>query len=188
VTQGSRSIRRYIPPLLFDAPDFRRLWFGQTISVFGDQITQLGLPLVAVLTLGADATQMGTLTAVGLLPHLLFSLVAGVWLDRVRARRRLMIAADLGRAALIASTAIPNTELSSCSTKNQRNCHAPNLNATSSIAGNAAVTTVLPCVKESQVTWVTAPSNTAADARANPRREKSRSVSACHSFSGVVSI
>jgi len=103
VTQGSRSIRRYIPPLLFDAPDFRRLWFGQTISVFGDQITQLGLPLVAVLTLGADATQMGTLTAVGLLPHLLFSLLAGIWLDRVRARRRLMIAADLGRAALIAS-------------------------------------------------------------------------------------
>jgi MFS family permease len=106
VTLGSRSIRRYIPPLLFDAPDFRQLWLGQTISVFGDQITQLGLPLVAVLTLGADATQMGTLTAVGLLPHLLFSLVAGVWLDRVRARRRLMIAADLGRAALIASIPI----------------------------------------------------------------------------------
>ena len=103
MTQSSRSLRRYIPPLLFDAPDFRQLWLGQTISVFGDQITQLGLPLVAVLTLGADATQMGTLTAVGLLPHLLFSLVAGVWLDRVRARRRLMIAADLGRAALIAS-------------------------------------------------------------------------------------
>ncbi len=106
MTQGSRSIRRYIPPLLFDAPDFRQLWLGQTISVFGDQITQLGLPLVAVLTLGADATQMGTLTAVGLLPHLLFSLVAGVWLDRVRTRRRLMIAADLGRAALIASIPI----------------------------------------------------------------------------------
>jgi MFS family permease len=69
----------------------------------GDQITQLGLPLVAVLTLGADATQMGTLTAVGLLPHLLFSLPAGVWVDRFRARRRLMIAADIGRAALIAS-------------------------------------------------------------------------------------
>ena len=98
-----RGIRRFVPPLLFDAPDFRRLWVGQTISVFGDQVTQLGIPLVAVLTLGADATQMGTLTAVGLLPHLLFSLPAGVWLDRVRARRRLMILADLGRAALIAS-------------------------------------------------------------------------------------
>jgi MFS family permease len=96
-------VKRFIPPLLVDAPDFRRLWFGQTISVFGDQITQLGLPLVAVLTLGADASQMGLLTAVGLLPHLLFSLPAGVWLDRVRMRRRLMILADLGRAALIGS-------------------------------------------------------------------------------------
>ena len=103
MTQGPRGFRRFIPPLLFDAPDFRRLWFGQTISVFGDQITLLGLPLVAVLTLGADATQMGTLTAVGLFPHLLFSLPAGVWLDRIRVRRRLMIAADLGRAGLTAS-------------------------------------------------------------------------------------
>jgi MFS family permease len=99
----ARAIDRFIPPLLRDAPDFRRLWLGQTISVFGDQITQLGVPLVAVLTLGADATQMGTLTAVGLLPHLLFSLPAGVWLDRIRTRRRLMIAADFGRAILIGS-------------------------------------------------------------------------------------
>ncbi len=99
----ARATYRFIPPLLKDAPDFRRLWLGQTISVFGDQVTQLGLPLVAVLTLGADAGQMGTLTAVGLFPHLIFSLPAGVWLDRVRTRRRLMIAADLGRAALIAS-------------------------------------------------------------------------------------
>ena len=97
------GLRRFVPPLLFDAVDFRRLWLGQTISVFGDQITQLGIPLVAVLLLGADASQMGTLIAVELLPHLLFSLPAGVWLDRVRGRRRLMIAADLGRAALIAS-------------------------------------------------------------------------------------
>jgi MFS family permease len=96
-------LRRWIPPLLFDAVDFRRLWLGQTISVFGDQITLLGLPLVAVLVLGADAAEMGYLTAAGLLPHLLFSLPAGAWLDRVQRRRRLMIAADLGRAGLVAS-------------------------------------------------------------------------------------
>ena len=96
-------LRRWIPPLLFDAADFRRLWIGQSISVFGDQITLLGLPLVAVLVLGADATEMGFLTAAGLFPHLLFSLPAGVWLDRIQHRRRLMIAADLGRAALVAS-------------------------------------------------------------------------------------
>lgn len=94
---------RWVPPLLFDAVDFRRLWFGQTISVVGDQVTVIGLPLVAVLVLGADAAAMGYLTAAGVLPHLLFSLPAGAWLDRVQRRRRLMILADLGRAALIAS-------------------------------------------------------------------------------------
>ena len=46
---------------------------------------------------------MGLLTAVSLLPHLLFSLPAGVWLERIQHRKRVMIAADLGRAVLIAS-------------------------------------------------------------------------------------
>jgi MFS family permease len=94
--------RRLVPPLLHET-QFRRFWLGQTISVFGDQVTQLALPIVAVLLLRADPTQMGLLTAIGLLPHLLFSLPAGVWLDRVRNRRRLMILCDVGRAAGIAS-------------------------------------------------------------------------------------
>lgn len=89
-------------PALLHQHNFRNFWFGQTISVFGDQITLLALPIVAVLILGADPAQMGLLTAVGLLPHLLFSLPAGVWLDRVRRRRRLMIASDLIRAATLA--------------------------------------------------------------------------------------
>jgi MFS family permease len=89
-----------IPPLLRKA-DFRNFWLGQTISVFGDQVTQLAIPIIAVLVLHADAATMGTLTAIGLLPHLLFSLPAGVWLDRVRNRKRLMIVADVLRAALI---------------------------------------------------------------------------------------
>ena len=66
-----------IPPLLRDTPEFRRLWVGQTISVLGDQVTLIALPLVAVLALGAQPAEMGYLTAAGLLPHLLFSLVAG---------------------------------------------------------------------------------------------------------------
>jgi MFS family permease len=82
--------------------DFRSFWLGQTISVFGDQITLLAIPIVAVLILGADPADMGLLTAAGLLPHLLFSLPAGVWLDRVRRRRRLMILTDIARAAVIA--------------------------------------------------------------------------------------
>lgn len=91
-----------IPPLLQRAP-FRNFWLGQTISVFGDQITLLAIPLVAVLLLDAQPADMGLLTAVGLLPHLLFSLPAGVLLDRVARRRRLMIAVDIARALVIAT-------------------------------------------------------------------------------------
>ncbi len=84
-------------------PDFRSFWIGETISVIGDQLTLLAMPLTAILVLDADAADMGLLTAVSLLPHLLFSMPAGVWLERVQHRRRVMIAVDLGRAVLIAS-------------------------------------------------------------------------------------
>ncbi|TAK01356.1 MAG: MFS transporter [Chloroflexota bacterium] len=87
-------------------PDFRAFWIGQSISVIGDQVSGVAIPLVAVLILEADAGQMGLLTAAGLVPHLLFSLPFGVWLDRVHRRRRVMIAADLGRALLLASIPI----------------------------------------------------------------------------------
>lgn len=88
---------------LLREPNFRRFWLGQTISLFGDQITFIALPLVAVLVLDADAAQMGYLGAAALVPHLLFSLPAGVWLERVPRRRRIMIGADLLRAALLAT-------------------------------------------------------------------------------------
>jgi MFS family permease len=83
--------------------DFRRFWLAQTISLFGDQVTLIALPLAAVLVLDAGAADMGYLGAAALAPHLIFSLPAGVWLERIGRRRRVMIAADLGRAALIAS-------------------------------------------------------------------------------------
>jgi MFS family permease len=88
---------------LLREPNFRTFWLGQTISLFGDQITLIALPLAAVLVLEADAAQMGYLGAAALMPHLLFSLPAGVWLERIAHRRRVMILADLGRAALLAS-------------------------------------------------------------------------------------
>jgi len=82
--------------------DFRRLWAGQTVSLLGSQVTALALPVAAALTLHASALQMGILSAAGSLPVLLFGLVVGVQVDRFR-RRPLLIAADLGRAALLGS-------------------------------------------------------------------------------------
>jgi len=91
------------PPPLLRQPEFLKLWAAQSISQLGDQVTLLALPLVAVLTLDASAAQMGFLVAAELMPHLLFSLFAGVWIERVQSRRRLMIVADIGRAGLLAS-------------------------------------------------------------------------------------
>ncbi|MDQ3854940.1 MAG: hypothetical protein M3281_00925, partial [Chloroflexota bacterium] len=58
--------------------------------------------LTAALALGATPAQMGALGVAGSLPNLLFGLLAGVWVDRTR-RRPVLIAADLGRALLLAS-------------------------------------------------------------------------------------
>jgi MFS family permease len=91
------------PPPLLRQPEFLKLWAAQSISQIGDQITYLALPLVAVLTLDASAAQMGLLTAAELMPHLLFSLMAGVWIERRANRRRLMIVADIVRAGMLVS-------------------------------------------------------------------------------------
>jgi hypothetical protein len=42
---------------------FNRFWAGQTVSEFGDQITGLALPLIAVVTLSATTGQVGLLIA-----------------------------------------------------------------------------------------------------------------------------
>jgi MFS family permease len=69
--------------LLRDAV-YRRLWSSILISSLGGQITMLALPLTAVVLLQASPTQMGLLQAMEILPFVLFSLPAGVLLDRVR--------------------------------------------------------------------------------------------------------
>lgn len=91
-----------IPPLLRE-PTFRRFWAGQTISLFGDEITVFAIPLVAVLVLHAGPEQMGLLTAAGLAPSLVFSLLAGARVDRRGHRRRTMLRCDFARAVLLAT-------------------------------------------------------------------------------------
>jgi MFS family permease len=90
---------------LWRNPDFMKLWAGQTISEIGSRITRDGVPYAAVIVLNAPPSQMGFLTAVGAASVLLFGLLAGVWVDRFR-RRPIMIAADLARAAILASIPI----------------------------------------------------------------------------------
>ena len=80
--------------------EFLKLWVGQAVSASGSAITTVAMPLVAVVSLGASPVEMGLLSALTVLPHLVFGLPAGVWVNRM-SRRRVMIVADVGRAGLL---------------------------------------------------------------------------------------
>jgi MFS family permease len=92
-----------IPPIMRENRNFRRYFIGQSVSLLGDQITLIALPLTAVLALHATAGQMGALTTAYLIPNLLFSLHAGAWIDRRGRRRQVMLATDVLRGLCIAT-------------------------------------------------------------------------------------
>jgi len=81
---------------------YRRLWASILISSFGGQVTMLALPLTAAVLLHASPLQMGTLVFAETLPFVLFSLPAGVWLDRVR-KLPIYVIGEAGLAVAVAS-------------------------------------------------------------------------------------
>jgi MFS family permease len=91
-------------PSLFHHPNFLKLWVGDTISQFGTQVSQLAIPLVAIIFLRASAFEVALLGMIEFLPFILFTLPAGAWVDRLQ-RRPILIVGDLGRA--LALTSIP---------------------------------------------------------------------------------
>lgn len=80
--------------------EFRTFWSAQSVSDFGDRITELALPLIAVTMLDATAAEVGFLTAAVWLPNIV-SLFIGTWVDQQRNKKGLMIAADLVRSAVL---------------------------------------------------------------------------------------
>ncbi|MGA0601062.1 MFS transporter [Caulobacter sp. KR2-114] len=82
--------------------DFLKLWAAQSVSSFGARITREGLPFAAVMSLGAGPGQVGVLAALSMGPSLLVGVFGGGLIDRTR-RRGVLIAADLGRALVLAS-------------------------------------------------------------------------------------
>ncbi len=85
--------------------DFLKMWTGQTISQFGSSISQLALPIIAVRLLDASAFAVAALGTVEFMPFLLFTLPAGVWVDRLP-RRAVLIVGDVGRGLLLATVPI----------------------------------------------------------------------------------
>ena len=85
--------------------DFLWLWSSQTVSQFGSQVSALALPIVAIVVLRESAFEVAMLGMVEFLPFLLFSLPAGVWVDRLP-RRPMLVAADVLRAVALATVPV----------------------------------------------------------------------------------
>ncbi|MFJ9691256.1 MFS transporter [Kitasatospora sp. NPDC101183] len=82
--------------------DFRTLFGASTLSQLGTNVGYIAVPFIAVSALDATPGQVGVLSALSTAAFLLIGLPAGAWVDRMR-HRRVLIAADLLRAALLAS-------------------------------------------------------------------------------------
>src|SRR5262245_24911847 len=88
---------------VFRNRNFTRLWLAQLVSVAGSTISWLAAALL-IYRLTGSALSVSLILVVAMLPSLLVGPIAGVFVDRLD-RKRLMIAADLIRAAL--TCAIP---------------------------------------------------------------------------------
>jgi MFS family permease len=89
-------------PTLWHNRDFLAFWTGETLSLYGAQVTALALPLTVVLVFDAGPEQLGLVRFAQFVPYLLFGLLFGVWIDRVR-RRPVMLGANVARMLLVGS-------------------------------------------------------------------------------------
>lgn len=89
---------------LRESRGFARVWTASTASAFGSYITVLAIQVLVVDVLAGDAADVGLVNAARWVPYLLFGLLAGVLVDRVR-RRPVLVATDLLSA--VALSAIP---------------------------------------------------------------------------------
>lgn len=78
---------------VFSYPAFVRLWLSDTVKWLGLFTSGLALQLLLIDTLGANQADLGLVRSAQWLPMLLFGLVAGVLVDRVR-RQPVLIAGD----------------------------------------------------------------------------------------------
>jgi MFS family permease len=83
--------------------NFRFLWLAHSASIIGDGLVITALAIY-VTQLTGDASDLGLVLAAAAVPLVAFTLIGGVWGDRLP-RQRLMIATDLVRFALHATLA-----------------------------------------------------------------------------------
>jgi DHA3 family macrolide efflux protein-like MFS transporter len=88
----AKTILKYRP--------FRTLWLAQFVSVFGDFLALFGVISLITFRWHGTPVEVTTVTMAFVLPMAVISPIAGVFVDHLNVKR-LMIASDLIRAALI---------------------------------------------------------------------------------------
>src|SRR5438067_7220085 len=94
VETGDRTVRGH---------DFSWFWRAYTVSIFGDQLTLVALP-IAVFARTQSALAVGIAASMQAATTLIFGLFAGALADRLR-RRPVLIVTDVVRAIVLASLA-----------------------------------------------------------------------------------
>jgi MFS family permease len=89
------------PFSVFRKRDFRLLWSAQLVSTIGTALTDLAAGILVFRATGS-ALSVGLMFVATALPTLVVGLIAGVFVDRYD-RRKIMIIADLTRAAIVMS-------------------------------------------------------------------------------------
>lgn len=84
--------------------DFWKYFAGQLVSTLGTSFTMFAFPLL-IFKLTGSALNLGISMAVSMLPYLLFGLVIGAWVDRVK-RKRLMIWVNVALGMVIATVPV----------------------------------------------------------------------------------
>ncbi|MER6979390.1 MFS transporter [Streptomyces carpinensis] len=92
-------------PSLWRQRDFMLLWSGQTVSEMGSAVTEVALPLLAVVALEASTFQVGLLTAATTLAFAVIALPAGAMVDGA-AKRSVMIVCNVLRLVIIGSVPV----------------------------------------------------------------------------------
>ena len=87
------------PFAVFRKRDFALLWIAQFVSTMGTGLTAIAASILVYRVTGS-ALSVGLMLMATALPGLLVGLIAGVFVDRYD-RKRIMVAAELVRAALI---------------------------------------------------------------------------------------
>ncbi|WP_029135596.1 MFS transporter [Nakamurella lactea] len=86
-------------------PAFVRFWIADAVSNLGTFVSGLALQLLLIQTMHANQTELGLIRTAQWLPYLLFGLLAGVLVDRVR-RRPVLIVTDVCCALLFCAVGV----------------------------------------------------------------------------------